>query len=565
MSCTPSIAHLAYCNVPAAKILRVVVVLAVCALGALAAIALLSPASGSPATATSTAMRPLESMFQDDRYLIDSPPATVARTLVALRALGVDRLRITVLWSDIAPSPGSPRKPRGFDAADPGAYPERAWAPYDHVLMLARAHGLKVDFDLTAPGPLWAMGGRPPLPRLANHYEPSAAAFRDFALAVGRRYSGEYVPAGARSALARVSFWSIWNEPNQPGWLAPQRLTRTVGGQATIESARLDRGYIDAGVAGLDRSGHRGDTILIGELAPEGSESAGGEAPVPPIPFLDALYCVARDQRPLTGAGARAQGCPVDASPSAFVSAHPGLFAATGFAHHPYSFFLAPQTTMSDPNFVPLADLSRLERTLDAIFRTYSVPRQLPLYLTEYGYETNPPNPFRGVSPATQASYLDEAAYMAWRDPRVRTLSQFLLVDSAPNAAYPRGSVRYWSTFQTGLVYLHGAPKPSFYTYRLPIFIPDGSFAPGETVGVWGMVRAAQNATAVRARIQWHPGTGGAGGWRTLATVTTRNPTGVFHARVSAPGSGWLRLAWTPSAGGSPFYSRTVAVQEVDG
>jgi hypothetical protein len=112
------------------------------------------------------------------------------------------------------------------------------------------------------------------------------------------------------------------------------------------------------------------------------------------------------------------------------------LFTATGFAHHPYSFFLAPGATMTDPNFVPLADLGRLEQALDRIFAAYAVHRRLPLYLTEYGYETDPPNPFRGVSVARQSAYLDEGEYLAWRDPRVRTLSQFLLYDSPPDRAY---------------------------------------------------------------------------------------------------------------------------------
>jgi hypothetical protein len=555
--------------VPAARpapkpgaILRVAAVLAVCALGVVSAIALVSPVGDSPAATTSTSMRPLESMFQDDRYLIDSPTAAVRRTLDALRALGVDRLRITVLWSAIAPASGSRRQPRDFDATDPAAYPERGWAPYDRVVEMARIRGLAVDFDVTAPGPLWAMQARAPVARLADHYAPSAAAFERFVLAVGRRYSGTYVPGGARSPLPRVSYWSIWNEPNQPGWLAPQRRA-AAGGATAIESAQLDRGYIDAGMAALRRSGHRDDTILIGELAPEGSESPGSEAPVPPIPFLDALYCVGSGQRPLAGTAAQAQGCPVDESPTRFAAAHPGLFEATGFAHHPYSFFLAPGASMSDPNFVPLSDLGRLERALDAIFRAYSVPRELPLYLTEYGYETNPPNPYRGVSPATQAAYLDQSAYMAWRDPRVRTLSQFLLLDSAPDTTYPRGSVRYWSTFQTGLVYLRGVPKPSFYTYRLPIFLPAGSFPAGGTITVWGMLRAAPNETTERAQIQWRGPA--AGGWRTLATVTTHNPTGIIQTGVAPPGSGSIRLAWTPPSGGSPFYSRTVTVKQTGG
>jgi hypothetical protein len=530
-------------------------VLLVCAAGVVAAVALLASATSSPVILTSSSMRPLASMFQDDAFLIYSPTQTVTRTLDVLKALGVDQLRITVLWSAIAPAAGDTQPPPGFDGANPADYPPSAWAPYDRVLELARARGLGVDFDLTAPGPLWAMARGAPVADQANHFAPSAAQFGAFVDAVGRRYSGHYVPPGARTPIPRVGFWSIWNEPNQPGWLSPQR--SSVGGQRVIQSARLYRAYVDAAFAALRRSGHRRDTILIGELAPEGDERPGPSLPVPPITFLRALYCVGVNDRPLAGGGAAALGCPAGGSPAAFVAAHPGLFEATGVAHHPYSFFLPPGASLSDPNFVPLSDLGRLEQALDQIFAAYSVHRRLPLYLTEYGYETNPPNPFRGVSPATQAAYLDQAAYMAWRDPRVRMLAQFELYDSAPDTAYPRGTVRYWSTFQTGLLYLSGAPKPAFYTYRLPIFVPSRRFLTGRDVTVWGMLRAAPNRTRQQARIQWRAGASRP--WRTLAVVRTRNPTGVLQVRLAPPGSGNLRLAWTPPDG-VPIYSRTVAV-----
>jgi hypothetical protein len=544
----------------AAAALRLLVVVAACGLGVLSAVALLSPPNSSPAVAASSTMHPLESMFQDDRELIYSPTTTVIRALNALQALGVDRLRITVLWSAIAPGAGSRLRPAHFRAFDPAAYPSGAWAPYDRVLELARARGIAVDFDLTAPGPLWAMRSRAPAARQADHYEPSASEFGRFVLAVGRRYTGDYRAPGAVAPIPRVDYWSIWNEPNQPGWLAPQR--RMADGISAIESARLYRGYVDAAFAALRRSGHRSDTILIGELAPEGEERSGLSSPVPPIPFLDALYCVAADHRPLSGAPARALGCPGARAPTGFVTAHPGLFGATGFAHHPYSFFLPPAAGMSDPNFAPLSELSRLERGLDEIFATYSVARRLPLYLTEYGYETDPPNPFRGVSPSLQAAYLDQAAYLAWRDPRVRTLSQFLLVDSPPDRAYPRGSVRYWSTFQTGLVYLRGVPKPAFYTYALPIYVPRPQFARGDGVEVWGMLRAARNHTRQQARIQWRA-TGGSA-WRTLLVLSTRDPTGALEARVSPPGTGLVRIAWTAPSG-LVLGSRQVAVRVAGG
>jgi hypothetical protein len=534
--------------------LRALGVVAVCAAGVLAAVALLRApadvASSSATTAAAAAPRGgLESMFQDDRELIYSPAPVVARTLNVLRSLGVDRLRLTILWAAIAPRAQSATAPPGFDATDPAAYPPAAWAPYDRVVAMARARGIGVDFDLTAPGPRWAMAPHPPAPLAteADHYEPSAAAFGEFVRAVGQRYSGRYRLPGAAAPLARVGYWSIWNEPNQPGWLAPQ--TTTIDGTRSIVAARLDRALIDAGYGGLRASGHGGDTILIGELAPEGDERPGVARPVPPLPFLRALYCVDAAERPLTGLAARVDGCPdAGGSPTAFAVANPGLFAATGFAHHPYSFFLAPTTSMSDPNFAPLADLGRLEGALDQIFVAYGVPRSLPIYLTEYGYETDPPNPYRGVAPARQAAYLDEAAYLAWRDPRVRALSQFLLRDSPPDRAYRRGSVRYWSTFQTGLEYLNGTPKPALRGYRVAIFAPVDTFARGGPVTVWGMLRAAPNQTTERARIQWRP-RGRRGAYRTLTGVRTTDPTGAFTASVRPPGTGLLRIAWTARDG----------------
>jgi hypothetical protein len=546
----------------AVRALRALAIVVVGAAGVLAAAALLrAPAdvrSSSGPAAAPPPRSPLESMFQDDRELIYSSTATVTHSLDVLRSLGVDRLRLSILWAAIAPSPRASTAPPGFDAADPAAYPPGVWAPYDRVLRLARARGIGVDFDVTAPGPRWAMRGRPPPSAAveADHYEPSAADFGEFVRALGRRYSGGYRPPGASRPLPRVGYWSIWNEPNQPGWLAPQ--TSPVDGRQVIASARLDRSLLDAGVAALRTSGHGADTILIGELAPEGDPRPGPSRPVAPLPFLRALYCVDTAGRPLTGGSARALGCPGDGARAAFVAAHPALFDATGFAHHPYSFFLAPAVSMSDPDFAPLADLGRLEQALDAIFAADGVDRRLPIYLTEYGYETDPPNPYRGVAPATQAAYLDEGAYLAWRDPRVRSLSQFLLRDSPPDRAYRRGSVRYWSTFQTGLEYLDGTPKPALRDYRVAIFAPVATFARGGMVSVWGMLRSAPDATVQSARVQWRP-RGQAGRWRTLTIARTANPSGAFTVSVRPPRTGLLRIAWT-ARGGRVDVSRSAPV-----
>jgi hypothetical protein len=500
--------------------------------------------------------RQFESIVQDDQYLLYSPPAVVTRTLDTLQSLGANRLRVQVLWAAIAPNPLSTVRPRGFDATNPADYPAALWTSYDRLVRLAAARRIGVDFDVTAPGPLWAMARGAPRAKLANHYRPSPREFQQFVAAVGRRYGGSYTTAGQAEALPRVSYWSVWNEPNQPGWLAPQ--WRTAAGSQTMDSPRLYREYVDAAFTALRDTGHGTDTFLIGELAPEGTEGSRAEDPMPPMPFLRALYCVDSSYRPLRGEMAALLHCPDGGGSSSFVSAHPGLFAATGFAHHPYSFFLAPAAQMSDANFVPLSNLSRLETGLDQAFAAYNVHRQLPLYLTEYGYETNPPNPYRGVSLRTQSQYLNQAQYLAWQDPRVRALAQFLLYDAGPDTSFPPGSVGYWSTFQTGLLFANGIHKPSYNAYRLPIFIPDPVSRSGAAVLIWGMLRSAPTGSSQTARIEWRPVRGS---YRTLTTVSTSEESGVLTARVQVPGSGVVRIAWT-SPNGELLHSRSIGVQK---
>jgi hypothetical protein len=491
-----------------------------------------------------------ESIFQDDAYLIYSPARTVNRTLSTLHALGVDRIRVNVEWFTIAPRPQSRTRPAGFDATIPADYPAGSWVPYDRLVELAAAHGIGVEFNITSPGPLWAMRHDTPTARAANHWAPNVSEFMQFVQALGMRYSGAY------GGIPRVSDWSIWNEPNQPGWLAPQ--WRKYAGQEVRNSPRLYREYVQAAALGLAYSGHLvfTDTILIGELAPEGYATPGVYIAMTPIPFLQALYCVDRSYRRLTGAAAKALGCPQAATAQSFVDSNYVLFYATGWAHHPYYFFRPPAYSSSDPDFAPLGNLPRLERGLDRIFRVYGLNRKIPVYLTEYGYKTDPPNPYVVVTPALQAAYLNEADYIAWRDARVRSVAQFLLYDSKPNTKYKPTDVRYWSTFQTGLLYANGKRKPAYAAYRLPIWIPAPRAQRGQSMLVWGLLRLAPHNAPQQAEIQWRP----AGGqYRTIASVNVTNPEGYLTALIRPPRTGFVRIAWV-SAGGSSYVSRAVAV-----
>jgi hypothetical protein len=501
--------------------------------------------------------RALGSMFQDDQHLIYSPTPVVTRTLNILQGLGVDQIRATVVWKDIAPNATSPTAPARFNATDPASYPAAVWAPYDRLDELVRARGMTLNLNVTAPAPLWAVARGASSPHYADHWIPAGPAFGHFVRALGTRYSGRYVPPGGHAPLPRVSFWSIWNEPNQPGWLAPQWRTSPHGPE--MESPVLYRSAVDAAFAALSDTGHgpSTDTVLVGDLAPEGCVAGepscqGGvyprpEWPIAPLPFLRGLYCVGPSDQPLRGSAAAALGCPRSPDAPAFVAAHPGLFRTTGFAHHPYSFLLAPNLPLPNPAFVPLSNLRALEASLDAIFKAYGVNRRLPIYLTEYGYETNPPNPFKGVAPQLQARFLNQAEYLAWKDPRVMTLNQFLLYDSPPNRSFPRGSPGYWSTFQTGLLYADGKPKPSLGAYRLPIYLPRPALGSDRRVLVWAMLRDAPRGSRQRAEIQWRPSAGGP--YRTLEQVTVADRSEVLTDTVRVPAAGQLRVQWTSPAG----------------
>jgi hypothetical protein len=136
-------------------------------------------------------------------------------------------------------------------------------------------------------------------------------------------------------------------------------------------------------------------------------------------------------------------------------------------------------------------------------------------------------------------------------------LSQFLLYDSEPDRHFRPGTIGYWSTFQTGLLFANGIPKPAFGAYRLPIFVPQPAFTSGGSVLVWGMVRPADRGGARDVSVDWRAG--GGGGYRTLATVAITGPNGVVSAAAKPPGSGVLRLTWL-SASGRAFHSRDAAV-----
>jgi hypothetical protein len=504
--------------------------------------AILVAVSASSAVASSTQ----EAIVQDDTMLLSNP----AGTMMQFRSLGVDRVRVTVFWNKIAPRPYSRKRPRGFKASDPNAYPAANWAPYDQVVQAAQTQGIGVYFQLSGGAPLWATAPGAHDGATGN-WKPSAAEFASFTRAVGARYSGSFVPGGAAGTLPRVRFWGIWNEPNYGIQLAPQSDSTD-----TIEiGAWLYRNLVDAAWTGLQNSGHGSDTILIGDVAPRGLDHPIGVlSGVKPLRFLRALYCVDRNYNQLRGNAAAVRGCPTNTRGSrGFRAAHPGLFNATAFADHPYEQGVAPnkptssdpRAFASDPDYADLPEVPRLERALDRLNRIYGSSTQFPIYNTEYSYWTRPPTP-TGISTDLASVYINWAEYIHWQQPRIKSYMQYLLVDP------PLGNFG-------GALELHNLHHKSLYNaFRLPIFLPVTNARRGRSLELWGCVRPAKYAPESQTvDIQFKPRSGGP--FQTRRTVTLNPSRCYFDVHVAFPASGSVRLAWTyPS--GPTVYSRLVSV-----
>src|SRR5260370_19255179 len=178
-----------------------------------------------------------------------------------------------------------------------------------------------------------------------------------------------------------------------------------------------------------------------------------------------------------------------------------------GYAPQAYPTNVGQRFRPPEPNDVTIGVLSRLSRALDRAAAAGAIPRNTPIYLTEFGIQSKP-NPFLGVPVAQQAEYLGISEQIAYETPRVVAFSQYLLRDD-PQLSRPGTSS---IGFQSGLEYSNGRAKPSFAGFRLPLAVTRH----GAGVSLWGLVRPATAATPVPV-----PGPDGGGRFRPLAARTT--------------------------------------------
>jgi hypothetical protein len=208
--------------------------------------------------------------------------------------------------------------------------------------------------------------------------------------------------------------------------------------------------------------------------------------------------------------------------------------------------------------------IPRLTSTLDKIQRRYGSSRRFPIWLTEYGYQTKPPDPLFAVSWTTQANYINQADSIAYGYSRVRSVAQFLLIDDGPNRKAAPTDFRYWgSTFQTGLITGEGSSrpgvkKPAFGAYERPIYISRRNVRRGTKVTVFGQLRPAAPRAQLTATLQFRAG---GGAYRTMRRAGTRSLRNYIVFRgVRLRRSGSLRISWT-GTGAAAQPSRGLAVR----
>ena len=448
-----------------------------------------------------------ESVFQDDNLLLYRGDRTSDRTFSELKELGVDRVRLSVPWRALAPAHRARVKPK------PLRYDERDFHPWDHALRAARVRGIEVLFNVTGGAPLWATAKRRGR-HVSRQYKPRPREFESFVAMLGRRYDG-------RHGHPRVDAWSIWNEPNFGSFLQPQ------WEKGRPASPRIYRGLVRAALRGLRRTGHEGDIVLLGETSPYGVDRRGLTTPMRPARFLRELLCLDEDLLSEDG-----PGC-------ASFDAEGGRFDVTGYGHHPYPIVSPPDEPSANRDDIKLADSGRLTEILDAAAGRGRIPPDLPLWYTEFGYQT-PPDPIRGIPLGDHAAWLAKAERLTWLDDRVAALTQFQMKDDPPRNV-PSGHPRRWGTYQAGLRFTSGRAKPAYDAYRLAFDAP-ARVPAGQPLRLWGFVRAAPNGETTEVQLE-HRAPGSAHFVRVGDPLFVYDSRGYFETEAPRMSGTW-RYTW---------------------
>jgi len=372
------------------------------------AVAALAVVAGFVAPSAGASPQMAVGIFDEAHTLYGNPE----HSFPLLESLKVRVLRVGLYWGGrfgVARS-----KP--FDGDDP-ADPAYHWGSYDRTVRYASEHGIKVLFSIYGT-PGWANGEAG-----LNRKPKDVGDLRRFAFAAATRYSGTYPGADGRP-LPAVRHWLAWNEPNNPVYLSPQYARK--GGKWVIRSAEDYARICEAVHVGVHGTLLKGQKVACGATGPRGNNSPTSPRPsVSPIAFLRGLH-------------------------------NAGLRGFDVYAHHPYYGSPAESPTTKPPGSrapgSTAVTLGNINVLIAELTRLYGKRR---LWITEYGYQTNPPDRAFGVSWTRQAAYLAQAFSVARRNPRIDMMLWFMLQDEPVLGGW-----------QSGLITASGQRKPAFDAFR---------------------------------------------------------------------------------------------------
>jgi hypothetical protein len=361
-----------------------------------------SAPAGSATSSSATTYRTLQSGmlvgFYDDAQVYGRTDWAFTQ----LRSLRTGIVRITIDWANVA-------KRRPATPANPA---DRAynWTAVDRVISQAALNKVRVLATIYGT-PRWAGPARNRLPRRVTD-------LRSFSYAAAKRYSGTYRVGG--KPLPAVRHWLAWNEPNNPVFLKPQ--WTMVRGNWRPQSA-FDYAKICSAVwAGVHATRLPGRKVACGATSPRGNNAPrSSRASTSPLVFMTWLK-------------------------------RAGLKRFDAYAHHPYygSRFETPTTMPPAKNSITLGNIGLLIRHLNSTFG-----RSKRLWITEYGYQTRPPDRTFGVAYSSQAKYVHEAFAIARNTRRIDMLVWFLIRDE-----------QRLSGWQSGVVTTGGTRKPAFRAFQ---------------------------------------------------------------------------------------------------
>jgi hypothetical protein len=277
-----------------------------------------------------------------------------------------------------------------------------------------------------------------------------------------------FAHAAAKRYRREVNHWTIWNEPNKPQWFRPvsaRRYTKLLNVAYRAIKSADPTAKVAGGVTG----------------------PRGGRHGMSPVAFIRGM------------------------------DRHRARLDA--YAHNPYPLHPRQTPWTGECRRCETITMASLERLIREVNRAFGRKR---IWLTEYGYQTNPPDRWLGVSYRKQVSLMSEAARRVYLAPYVDFLIHFMVRDDTD----PGG-------WQSGFRAATGRKKPSYRAWSLPI---TQASRRGMRTVVWGQIRDRTGRQLYRLQQRRN------GAWRWVGGKRWTDSRGYYRRVVRAGRGSRLRI-----------------------